>query len=46
MHAARVVSQSLFRRAQDLLGDAGIVDVTVLIDRAVLPFWIAPPRRQ
>ena len=29
--AARVVPQDLFRRAQDLLGDAGIVDVTVLM---------------
>ena len=29
--AARVVPQGLFARAQDLLGDAGIVDVTVLM---------------
>jgi 4-carboxymuconolactone decarboxylase len=29
--AARVVPQGLFRRAQDLLGDKGIVDVTVLM---------------
>lgn len=29
--AARVVPVGLFRRAQDLLGDAGIVDVTVLM---------------
>jgi 4-carboxymuconolactone decarboxylase len=29
--AARVVPQGLFRRAQDLIGDAGIVDVTVLM---------------
>jgi 4-carboxymuconolactone decarboxylase len=29
--AARVVPQGLFRRARDLLGDAGIADVTVLM---------------
>ena len=29
--ASRVVPQGLFRRAQELLGDAGIVDVTVLM---------------
>ena len=29
--AARVVPVGLFRRAQDLLGDAGIVDVTALL---------------
>jgi 4-carboxymuconolactone decarboxylase len=29
--AARVVPQGLFRRAQELLGDAGIADVTVLM---------------
>ncbi|MBR7827868.1 hypothetical protein KDK95_16230 [Actinospica sp. MGRD01-02] len=29
--ATRVVPGGLFRRAQDLLGDAGIVDVTVLL---------------
>lgn len=29
--AARVVPQDLFRRARDLLGDAGIVDVTALL---------------
>ncbi|WP_435173472.1 carboxymuconolactone decarboxylase family protein [Actinacidiphila sp. bgisy145] len=29
--AARVVPKSLFRRAQELLGDPGIVDVTVLM---------------
>jgi 4-carboxymuconolactone decarboxylase len=29
--AARVVPQGLFRRAQELLGDAGITDVTVLM---------------
>ena len=29
--ASRVVPQGLFRRAQQLLGDAGIVDVTVLM---------------
>jgi 4-carboxymuconolactone decarboxylase len=29
--AARVVPHGLFRRAQDLLGDKGIVDVTVLM---------------
>ncbi|HEX4790963.1 MAG TPA: hypothetical protein VH372_21050 [Actinospica sp.] len=29
--AARVVPQGLFRRAQELIGDAGIVDVTVLM---------------
>jgi 4-carboxymuconolactone decarboxylase len=29
--AARVIPQGLFRRAQELLGDAGIVDVTVLM---------------
>lgn len=29
--AARVVPLGLFRRAQDLIGDAGIVDVTVLM---------------
>ena len=29
--AARVVPQGLFRRAQELLGDKGIVDVTVLM---------------
>ena len=29
--AARIVPQGLFRRAQDLIGDAGIVDVTVLM---------------
>jgi 4-carboxymuconolactone decarboxylase len=29
--AARVVPQGLFRRAQDLIGDAGIVDLTVLM---------------
>jgi 4-carboxymuconolactone decarboxylase len=29
--AARVVPQGLFRRAQELLGDDGIVDVTVLM---------------
>ena len=29
--AARVVPRGLFRRAQDLLGDAGIVDVTALM---------------
>ena len=29
--AARVVPQHLFRRARDLLGDAGIVDVTALM---------------
>lgn len=29
--AARVVPQGLFRRAQELLGDAGLVDVTVLM---------------
>lgn len=29
--AARVVPVGLFRRAQDLLGDQGIVDVTVLM---------------
>jgi 4-carboxymuconolactone decarboxylase len=29
--AARIVSQGLYRRAKDLLGDAGIVDVAVLL---------------
>jgi 4-carboxymuconolactone decarboxylase len=29
--AGRVVPRGLFRWAQDLLGDAGIVDVTVLM---------------
>jgi 4-carboxymuconolactone decarboxylase len=29
--AARVIPQGLFRRARDLIGDAGIVDVTVLM---------------
>ena len=29
--AARVVPAGLFRRAQDLLGDAGVVDVTALM---------------
>jgi 4-carboxymuconolactone decarboxylase len=29
--AARVVPQGMFRRARDLLGEAGIVDVTALM---------------
>jgi 4-carboxymuconolactone decarboxylase len=29
--AARVVPLGLFRRARDLIGDAGIVDVTALV---------------
>ncbi len=31
MAAARVVPLGLYRRARDLLGDAGIVDVTALM---------------